>query len=355
MIDITENLLASINPMRKMNENMLRITNPMHDMQESMRLVTSNIGDTHSLYSNSTQEFAKQIEAITNPLDSLQKQMEIMYDPMKEIQKQMDSLTSPTSSLMKQVNTLHQTAQAFQKNMASIGLESFILHNKLASDSTGYRRLIDTLSLKMAGSLASMNIKDIADSIKAREEAYNNIIASPAIKEVHNTTIVSQFDMVQSNIIEALEASNTTLEAQLEEMQAQIIAQENPFLLIVFMNVILPILVSLIFEFEIKPMIEPFYKHRVSPSVLKKEITKSVYEYIQDPEMRQRVRFVTANTLNIREGASKKTKTIGKLHLGELVELLKKEKNWCYIRRYNKQDETYVEGWAYTRYLTKVR
>ncbi len=354
MIDISKDLLASIDPIRKMNEDMLGIANPMHDMQEALNLATMNIGDT-SLYSNTAQKFAEQMEALTNPLDTLQKQMETMYDPMREIQRQMESFTSPTSSLMKQVNTLQQTAQTFQKSIASMGLNSFISHNNLASDSIKYRKLIDTLSSTMAGSIASMNINDIVDGIKAREEAYNNIIASTEIKEVHNTIIVSQFDIVQSNIIDAFQGRDITLEAQLEEMQAQIIAQENPFLLIVFMNVILPILVSLIFEFEIKPVIEPFYKNSVPPSILKKEIKASVYEYIQDPEMRQRVRFVTANTLNIREGASKKTKTIGRLHLGELVELIKKERNWCYVRRYDKQDETYVEGWAYTRYLAKVR
>ncbi len=355
MIDISKDLLSSIDPMRKINEDMQRALNPMYDIQKSMSLATLNIGDTYSLHSQSVQEFAKQLEAITNPLDSLQKKMEMMYDPMKEIQKQMDFLISPTNSLIKQANMIQKTAQAFQKSMASLGFESFVSSSNIALENKRYKRLIDTLTVSMNESIATMNLNDLVDSIKKREDEYNNIIASSTNREVHSTTIVSQFDIVQSNLINDLEKKHTTLEAKIEEIQALIIAQKDPFLLSIFMYVILPLLVNFIFEFEIKPAIEPFFKSSVPPSVLKKEIKKNVYEYILDPEMRQRVRFVTASTLNLREGNSKKTKIIGSLYLGELVELIKKEKNWCYVRRYNAESETYMEGWVFTRYLANVR
>ncbi len=31
------------------------------------------------------------------------------------------------------------------------------------------------------------------------------------------------------------------------------------------------------------------------------------------------------------------------------------ERNWCLIKRYDKESETYIQGWVSTRYLAQIR
>ena len=372
MIDISKDLLASIDPMRKMNEDMLRITNPMHDMQESIRLVTSNIGDTHSLYSNSAQEFAKQIEAIVNPLDSLQKQMEIMYDPMKEIQKQMDSMLNPFQDIQKQMDALYSfsmpdlsymdaitnSAKSFQESLNAVMGKPSIQErmNTLTESYNTYKKISELSSLN---NLQDTALNTLLKSITDREnEAKKYVSSLESIAVVNESVLLEEITEIRESILEAKSSDNVKIEEYLFNLNEYILTQKNPRLLLLFQTVLLPIILTLIsnvaYDFAIKPSLEELNAGK-KEVIIKKEVIQQVKAHIPNPNIRVDYRIVKADVLNVREGKSKSSKIISSLTFGEVVEIIRKEKNWCLIKRYNSVSETYIQGWVFTTHLAQIR
>ena len=65
-------------------------------------------------------------------------------------------------------------------------------------------------------------------------------------------------------------------------------------------------------------------------------------------------RFITINSLNVRTKPSiRKSKVIGQLHLGNIVEIIDKRKNWIKILYLDKKNDISIKGWVFTRYTRK--
>lgn len=358
MIDISKNLLASIDPIKKMNEDMQRVLNPMHDIQESMRLATLDIRDTYSLYSNSAQESAKLIEAMANPLDILQKQMEVMYDPMKEIQRQMDSLYSLPTPDLSYMDSITNTAKVFQESLnAVIGQPSIKERmNALTESYNTYKKISELSSLN---NLQDTALNTLLKSITDREnEAKEYVSSIESIEVVSESVLLQEITEIKESILEAKSSKNVKIEEYLFNLNEYILTQKNPRLLLLFQTVLLPIILTLIsnvaYDFAIKPSLVDM-NAETKQVMITKEVVQQVKEYIPNPRVRVDYRIVKADVLNVREGKSRSSKTISSLTFGEVVEIIRKEKNWCLIKRYNPEGETYIQGWVFTRYLAQIR
>lgn len=356
MIDISKNLLASIDPMRKMNEDMQRVLNPMHDIQESMRLVTSNIGDIHSLYSSSAQEFAEQIEAMTNPLDSLQKQMEVMCDPMKEIQKQMESLYSLATPNLSYMDSVVKSAQRFQDSInTALGATSLEKYNKLfSSQMQSYKKIEEALVSVNINTGSFTKLNDVIESIIERE----TIISSASEVIPDNNAILEELENMKSEIaVVNVRTQNT--EKQLEKIHTLILSIKNPFLLAFFISIMFDIIINLIssaiYDYQVKPDLAAIMNPKEQQVQIKKEVIQNAKFFLSDPKQRIKYRIVSTNVLHVRAKASTKSKIIALTFLGEVVEIVTKEKNWCLIKRYDTESETYIQGWAFTTYLAQIR
>ena len=169
---------------------------------------------------------------------------------------------------------------------------------------------------------------------------------------------MQEIENIRENILEVNSSENIKVEEYLFNLNEYIVSQKNPHLLLLFQTYILPIIIgiisAMIYDLAVKPSLEDV-NINTQKMVIKKEIVQQVKEYIPNPRVRADYRIVKADVLNVREGKSRSTKVIASLKFGEVVEIIRKEKNWCLIKRYNSENETYIQGWVFTRYLERIK
>jgi len=83
------------------------------------------------------------------------------------------------------------------------------------------------------------------------------------------------------------------------------------------------------------------------------EVIKRVNQENVRKEIFNNYRIVFTEYLNVRSGQSIKTKIIAKLHLGQLVRIIRKERNWSLIEYTDEDCEICIRGWVFTRYLKR--
>lgn len=371
MIDISKDLLASIDPMKKINEDMQRVLNPMHDIQKSLDVATASIIDT-SFSHNSLTDIGEQMKAFANPLHDFEKQLEYMYDPMKEINDQMDSMLNPFQDIQKQMDALYSfsmpdlsymdaitnSAKAFQESLNAVMGKPSIQErmNTLAESYNTYKKISELSSLN---NLQNTALNTLLKSITDREDEANAYVSSiESIEVISESVLLQEITEIKESILEAKSSGNVKIEEYLFNLNEYILTQKNPRLLLLFQTVLLPIILTLIsnvaYDFAIKPSLEDM-NAETKQVMIKKEIVQQVKEYIPNPRVRVDYRIVKADALNVREGKSRNSKIISSLTFGEVVEIIRKEKNWCLIKRYNPESETYIQGWVFTTYLAQIR
>ena len=65
-------------------------------------------------------------------------------------------------------------------------------------------------------------------------------------------------------------------------------------------------------------------------------------------------RLVTTDCLNVREQNTIKSRVVGKLYFGQVVCIVRKNKNWTLIERYDSETDVYIKGWVFTRYISRL-
>ena len=118
----------------------------------------------------------------------------------------------------------------------------------------------------------------------------------------------------------------------------------------VFLNIILPILTSVAANF-ITPVVQDYL---VDNSMTDKEKVKDIKEIplYFDGLTTEGTRFITVNSLHLRSEPSTKSEVLDILHLGQVVTVLSKEKNWIEVT-YKTSEGDLITGWVFTRYTAK--
>ena len=371
MIDISKDCLASIDPMRKINEDMQRALNPMYDIQKSLDVATSSIVDT-SFSHNSLTDINEQMKAFANPLHNFEKQLEYMYDPMKEINDQMYSMLNPFQDIQKQMDALYSfsipdlsymdtitnSAKAFQESLNAVIDKPSIQErmNTLTESYNTYKKISELSSLT---NLQNIALNTLLKSITDRENEANAYVSSiESIEVISESVLLQEITEIKESILNAKSSKDVKIEEYLFNLNEYILTQKNPRLLLLFQTVLLPIILTLIsnvaYDFAIKPSLEDM-NSEMKQVMITKEIVQQVKKYIPHPQVRVKYRIVKADVLNMREGKSRSSKIISSLTFGEVVEIICKEKNWCLIKRYNAENEIYIQDWVFTRYLAPIR
>ena len=65
-------------------------------------------------------------------------------------------------------------------------------------------------------------------------------------------------------------------------------------------------------------------------------------------------RFVSADSLFVREGDCTRSRVVGKIYLGQMVEVLYINKNWTLVKWEDVNNNTH-KGWVFTRYLKRFK
>lgn len=411
MFNSTDYLLESLDPMKKIREDMQRAIDPMYDINKSLYSTESM-----ACALEPTKSYREEIENMLNPVTSVQKQIKDMQksfslfnpieesivsafkpekyitdytksfnnslydyekemgyilDPMKKINEEMETMLKPISSIQQQLDSLNllsfdnlnsitSSTEHYQKMIGSIGNISTIAKYQdiFQSNSLVAEMLKDIIPSKINQDLSTVQINSLMESVTLRENDYQEFINSKFPVEFDEAAILEELTIMKEEVTDSLNSNTVQIEEFIEKVQVFIVAQKNPYIASFFLSaiftIILNIMSSAIYD-NIKPNIENVINSKQYQQSLKKEITKSINQSISSPQIKVKFRIVKADVLMVRHKKSIKSKILSSLDFGTIVEIVRKEKNWCLIKRYDSESETSVQGWVSTRYLARVR
>lgn len=366
--DPTNGLLDSLDPMKKMNEEMKYLLEPMYNINKSLGLMTSANDSIVNAFT-AMKAFNEQISALTIPYGTFDKTIGNMFEPMKKWNEQMETMLNSYKGFDKyldafkpssiQLNEISTLSSFMQSALSSVSLASLQNHDELfASSMTSYKTLAAAISAKSFENLLPKNLDSIIASIIVNETEYRQILDAYAATENDGTALMEELQAVKDEILEAVNSKTARIEEQLEAIYSRIMSTSDSTFRAFFISFIFPIIIglltSIIYDYRIKPLLAAIENSNKQVAI-KKEVTRNVKFYLTDPQQRVHYRIVTINVLTVRNSKSKSSRKIGYTFFGDVVEVVRKERNWCLIRRYDRESETFIQGWVLTRYLGQIR
>jgi hypothetical protein len=125
-------------------------------------------------------------------------------------------------------------------------------------------------------------------------------------------------------------------------------------LLVLF--IILPFIRDIAFDI-VKPKVQGIIfgsKDYKSSKEIKKAVSKSLGSQCPREFLRD-MRFVTTESLVVREYPKKRSKKYGNIKFGDVVSVLQIKKNWTLIEFSPADSQGKISGWVYSRYLGKFK
>lgn len=366
--DPAKSLFDSLDPMKQMNEEMKRLLNPMYDINKALQPMQS-FSESISSMLNPLQNFNERMEAMLNPMSVWEKSLQHLYDPMKKWNDQMESMLNPYKGFEKYFdafkpasthwNDISNLSSAMQNALSSVSLASLQNYDELFTSSmSSYKRLAAAIAGKNFEHFFPKNLDSIVASVIVQEAEYRQILASYPVAENNETALMEELQAVKDEILEAVNSKTARIEEQLEAIYSRIMSTSDSTFRAFFISFIFPIIIglltSIIYDYKIKPLIAAVENSNQQVAI-KKEVVRNVKFYLTDPQQRVKYRFVKTKELIVRNGKSKSSRKIGYTYFGEVVEVIRKERNWCLIRRYDRESETFIQGWVLTRYLGQIR
>lgn len=293
------------------------------------------------------QEQQKQMERLFNPLNSSisklleaqQKQMEKLLEPIKSSilevvvrqQKQMEEILRPQKDIEKYFNQMFLEAKKITEVIA-VSSKKYLPINIPKSFEFN---LIDVTGIKkLSDSLADINFNFNRDgTISIEDEMFSTEEIQNKVDEIiEEESLNIKKDPIENTINIFIKLAINTKE-----------------------SIIKILILGLIINFLSHNVIEPL-KNKIKNDINKNK--KIIIKKIQNKKFANEIyslnfRFVTVKILNVRIKNSRKSAKIGELHLGDVVYIIKKKKNWSLVLY--KNDEAEIKGWVFSRYLNKFK
>lgn len=146
------------------------------------------------------------------------------------------------------------------------------------------------------------------------------------------------------------------LEHAITGIAADIRALKNPALEKILTFLIYPIIIGLILS-VVNPIMDYYIKKSLSAEKreTEKKIKKHVAMVVGDMGTLDSYRLISSKALNIRSKASRKSAILGQIYLGHIVVLVKKDKDWSLVTWSDNDSGVMIQGWVFSRYLSKLR
>jgi len=247
------------------------------------------------------------------------------------------------------INVMNNSSIQEIGRIVSVQHESYINIHKLLQ-----KNIISSIVPKNIGSL----VQELINKEPLTQQYLRTIHDKPIDVAITEPNVLVEIEVIKSEILESIHEGNQQLNQAIGKLYAFVLAQKDPKVIIFFQKYLLPIILSLVASFLFKYMDlpkEPLLKTKNQEIFLKKQVTLGLKQYIPNPKERVQYRIVNVDKLNIREGQSMKTEVISHLSFADVVQIIKKEKNWTLIKRYNSDNETLIQGWVFTRYLAQIK
>ncbi len=170
-------------------------------------------------------------------------------------------------------------------------------------------------------------------------DSYENIDINP------DGTITSNHEVI--TVDEVREVVNNCIDNKMNEW-IKIINSKDGILKQVLIKVIITIIIILA-----TPKIEGLRDNYLynDKNYISKNIKKTVKSMNLNDDFYKEYRFVEADCLNVRSAGSKRSAVVGKLYYGEIVKIVRKNRNWALVEYKSQNEDIVIKGWVFTRYL----
>jgi hypothetical protein len=131
--------------------------------------------------------------------------------------------------------------------------------------------------------------------------------------------------------------------------------QKEPFYKKVLLEVLVYIILGL-FGMLVLPITQSlqetiYANQKPIAKMVKKEIARTG----MDIKLLKGFRFVTVSCLNVRITHKRNSQMVGALTFGQVVKIIRKNKNWSLIEWSNEKNEASIKGWVMTRYISRFK
>jgi hypothetical protein len=204
--------------------------------------------------------------------------------------------------------------------------------------------------------LFSFNLRDFENTaIDVNKEITINDSGNISLSSTQ--ILASELQSISNDIINNSTASiSQSIEEAVNKLIIEIQKQKEPKLQKILMWFMYPLIIGIILAF-INPVAEQIVRSNFSQSKkeMAKELRLNVQSSVQRPEILKVMKYVSADSLNVRAGASIKSDLIGELYFSSVVLIIEKRKNWLLIEWNNSDANIAVKGWVFSRYLKSFK
>ena len=257
--------------------------------------------------SDPMKEYREMMAKISDPMKEHREMMAKISDPMKEHREMIAKISNP----LKNIEKLFTNSLSFEL-IKSAALE---VQDSLKVDSQGGM----TLSSKR---VVAEELQTLSDQI------------------IHNAS---------------LNTSNS-LEESINNLINEIQLQRDPWTQKLLMWFICPLII-VICASVINPIIDDKIKPYLNSDkrTIVKELKSTVNSVIDNKNALSSLRYVSADILNVRSSASRKSEIIGYLYFSSAILVIEKKKNWTLVEWSEPDTDVKVTGWVFSRYLKKFQ
>jgi len=293
---------------------------------------------------------------LSNAIDDFNKSMESIYDPMKGIQEQMEMISNPMKKFQEQMEIISNPMKQFQEQMEIISnpLKNInsIITPELTKLNEFYKNINLSLHTEHISKINDLNIDNLVQEIIVKTDNIDYQVLQEDIDKnsrvVDGQVKIEQLEELKEDILNTINLNNLGLEKDIENLTNYIKKQNNPFMVLIY-----PIILGLIINF-----MSSFFEKNIplynNPQYITKKVSVNIKKTIPQQSL-SNFRLVKCDLLNVRIGKSTKKQIIGYLSRNDLVEIIKKNKNWTLIKYTNSENDTMIQGWVFTRYLLEIK
>jgi len=337
-------------PMRNLRESMkaLQMHDPMKELRESMKALQLQ---------DPMRELRESMKALQmhDPMKQLRESMKVlqMHDPMKELRESMKALQlqDPMRELRESMKALqmHDPMKELRESMKALQM-----HDPM-------RELRETMkafqSLRSRGDLVR-GITD--DRWELVLDGISGIEAHADGQVTIGSTLVTQEqvqEIAQRVISNSIKTKTHQFEQYIDSLITEIRSLKDPALQRILAWLIYPLIVGLVLS-VVNPVTDFYIKETLNGGEKRqvvKDVTQAITSTISNNAYLSSFRVVTTTSINVRKLGSNKSDVVGKLYLGDVVEVLEKGRNWSLISWQDGESDALVRGWVFSRYLKAIK
>lgn len=349
-------------PMKEAREAMkaLQLQDPLKEYREAMKAI-----QLHDPMKEA-REAMKALQ-LQDPLKEYREAMKAiqLHDPMKEVREAMKAL-----QLQDPLKEYREAMKAIQLNdpmkevreaMKALQLQDPLKEYREAMKATQFHGSIQAAN----SALKALGLENILKTMSQQEwplahagvDGGISVNADNTVTLNSTTLSCSEIQQIANEIADrTFNRSSEQIEYVITKLVAEIRALKNPALEKILSLLVYPIIVALIFSI-VNPITDYYIKESLNAEKreVEKKIKKHVLSATEDSTTLNSFRLVSRKFLDVRVNPSATSPTLGRLYFGQVVVLIEKRKDWSLVAWSDDDNQLAVQGWVFSRYLSKFQ